>query len=260
MEDICAKDIGNLIKAGGFNPRDFVLFSFGGAGGIYCSGIADKVGIPKIYCFRFSSVFSAFGSSCANVLHAYESLVKLSLRRQASRSQIQGFNRVVKMLMETLLADMRGEGFPPDKVIFSLEMEASSDGANRVVDSPVTLIKGPPDAGRILDAFAAQNGLGHVDELSLRLFRLRATSPAVHPELGTHEFAGVSPEKALKGRRPVYWKDSFIDTTIYSQVSLGCGNVVTGPAIIESDDTTILIPPGKKYTVDNLLNGIIEAA
>ena len=40
----------------------------------------------------------------------------------------------------------------------------------------------------------------------------------------------------------------------------GRRNVVAGPAIIESEDTTILVPAGKKYTVDRLLNGIIEKA
>ncbi|MGD1120227.1 MAG: hydantoinase/oxoprolinase family protein [Dehalococcoidales bacterium] len=260
MEDICAGDISNLIKAGGYNPRDFVLFSFGGAGSIYCCGIADKAGIPRVYVFRFSSVFSAFGSSCADVLHAYESLVKMSLRRQDGSSQIEGFNKVVKGLMDSVLMDMRGEGFPPEKVSFSLELEATSKNVTSALESPVTLLERTQDIGRILDAFSRQNNLGRVDEMSIRLFRLRATSPAAHPALATHDFAGEIPGKALKGYREVYWKDGSRRTAIYSQPKLECGNVVVGPAIIESDDTVVLIPLGKKYTVDNLLNGVIESA
>jgi len=260
MEDICAEDIGKLIKDGGYNPADFVLFSFGGAGGLYCCGIADKTGIPKIYCFSFSSVFSAFGSSCADVLHTYESPARLSLRRQGNRSQIQGFNKVMKGLMDSVLMDMRGEGFPPEKVSFSLELEATSDGAIAALDSPVTLLEGPQDVSRILDTFAGQNNPGRIDELTINLFRLRATSPTAHPELATHQYAGESPEKALKGYRDVYWKDGLTRTAIYQQPQLACGNIIKGPAIIESDDTTILIPRGKKYTVDNLLNGVIESA
>jgi N-methylhydantoinase A len=260
MEDICAGDIGNLIKAGGYNPGDFVLFSFGGAGSVYCCGIADKVGIPRIYCFRFSSVFSAFGSSCADVLHTYESLARLSLTRQGSQSPIQAFNKIMKGLTDSVLRDMRGEGLPPEKVSLSLELEAASGNVAGVVESPVITLKGPPDIGKILDAFAAQNNAGTVDGLEVHLFRLRATSPAAHPELKTYDFAGESPEKALKGYRDVYWNDGFTRTAIYGQMKLECGNIVKGPAIIESDDTTIVIPRGKKYTVDNLLNGIIEAA
>jgi N-methylhydantoinase A len=260
MQDICAEDISNLIKAGGYSPGEFALFSFGGAGGLYCCGIADKVGIPRIYCFRFSSVFSAFGSSCADVLHTYESLAKLSLKRQGSQTQIKKFNKVVQGLIDAVLKDMRGEGFPPEKVSFSLELEVASGGDTSVVASPVTLLEGPPDVARILEAYTGQNNSGHIDGLTIHLFRLRATSPAAHPTLATHDFAGESAEKALKGYRDVYWKDSFKRTPIYGQSKLACGNIVTGPAVIESDDTTILIPGGRKYTVDNYLNGVIDPA
>ncbi len=260
MEDICAEDIANLLKAGDYNASDFVLFSFGGAGGLYCCGIADKVGIPRIYCFRFSSVFSAFGSSCADVLHTYESLAELSLKRKNGRSQIQEFNNVVKGLKDSVLRDMRGEGFLPEKVSFSLELELASGSITSVTESPVIQLEEPSDIGRIFDAFAEQNSIAGVEELTIHLFRLRAASPAAHPELTIHDFVGESPEKALKGYRDVYWKDSFTRTAIYGQLALEYGNVVTGPTIIESDDTTILIPVGKKYTVDSLLNGVIESA
>jgi len=259
MEDICAGDIGDLIKARNLNPRDFVLFSFGGAGSLYCCGIADKVGIPRIYVFRFSSVFSTFGSSCADVLHAYESLVNITLQRRGGNPQIEHFNKIVHGLTDSVLMDMRGEGFPPEKVSFSLELEATAKNVTGALESPVTLLKGIPDIGRILDAFSGQHNLGRVDELSIRLFRLRATSPAAHPVLATHAFAGKSPEKALKGKREVYWKDGPRQTAVYRQPELACGNVVIGPAVIESDDTVVLIPLGKKYTVDNLLNGVIES-
>jgi N-methylhydantoinase A len=260
MEDICVEDIVNLIKTGSYNPADFALFSFGGAGGLYCCEIADKIGIPRIYCFRFSSVFSAFGSSCADVLHTYESLARLSLKRQDGQLKTQEFNKVVKGLMDAVLRDMRGEGFPPEKVSFSLELEVVSGNVTSVLESPVTLLERPQDIGRILDDFAGQNNPAGVEELTVHLFRLRATSPTTHPELATYDFTGESPEKALKGYRDVYWKDGFTRTAIYGQLKLECGNVINGPAIIESDDTTILIPDGKKYTVDNLLNGVIESA
>ena len=258
MEDICATDISRLISEGGYRPKDFVLFSFGGAGGLYCCGIADKVGIPKIYTFRFSSVFGAFGSSCADVLHTYESLAKKSISRQADKGRIEGFNTVVRDLMNSALRDMRGEGFPPEKVFFSLELEADSGGVSAMIESPAPILKGQNDINKILDNFATQNGLSTVDKLSVNMFRLRATSQVVHPELASYKIAGESAEKAVSEPRDVYWKDKFRRTTIYEQPKLECGNIILGPAIIQSEDTTILIPEGRKYTVDYLLNGVIE--
>ncbi len=258
MEDICAADISRLISEAGYNPKDFVLFSFGGAGGIYCCGIADKVGIPKIYTFRFSSVFGAFGSSCADVLHTYESLTEKSITRNADKAQIEGFNSVVRDLMTSALRDMRGEGFPPEKVSYSLELEADSGGVSAILEAPAPLLKGQAEINKILAAFATQNGLGKIDGVSVNMFRLRATSPVVHPVLASHNLVGENPEKALKESRNVYWQNGFSRTAIYEQQKLECGNVVLGPAIIESENTTILLPEGRKYTIDNLLNGLIE--
>jgi N-methylhydantoinase A/acetophenone carboxylase len=260
MEDVCAGSISKLIKEKGYNPGDFVLFSFGGAGGLYCCGVADKVGIPRVYCSQFSSVFSAFGSSCADVLHSYESLSKISIKRKSGGSQIQEFNDTLKKLINMALRDMRGEGFPPDKVSLSLELEVKSDNTATVLECPASMIEGQGDIDKILGAFAGQNGGATVDALEILNFRLRATSPAAHPELPVYEPAGENPEKAFKAHRDVYWKDGYVRTAIYGQSGLECGNVISGPAIIESDDTTILIPKGKKYTVDTLLSGIIESA
>jgi N-methylhydantoinase A len=260
MEDICADDIKSLIKEKGYNPGDFVLFSFGGAGGLYCCGIADKVGIPKIYCSRFSSVFSAFGSSCADVLHSYESPSRVSIKRRMNQSQIQEFNDTLKRLTNSALRDMRGEGFPPEKVSLSLELELDSDTTPLVFECPASIIQGHEDMAKIFDAFTQQNGGADVEELKISSIRLRATSPVVHPELASYKPMAESPEKALKGHRDVYWKDKFVRTAIYEQQKLECGNVIMGPAVIESEDTTILLPEGKKYTVDNLLNGVIEEA
>lgn len=260
MEDICADDIKSLIKEKGYNPDDFVLFSFGGAGGLYCCGIADKVGIPKIYCSRFSSVFSAFGSSCADVLHSYESPSKISIKRRMNQTQIQEFNDTLKRLTNSALRDMRGEGFPPEKVSLSLELELESDTAPLLFECPASIIQGHEDIVKIFDAFSQQNGGADVEELKISSIRLRATSPVVHPELASYKPAGENPEKALKGHRDVYWKDRFVRTAIYEQQKLECGNAIMGPTVIESEDTTILLPEGKKYTVDNLLNGVIEAA
>ena len=164
------------------------------------------------------------------------------------------------MLMNSALRDMRGEGFPPDKVSFSLELEVESDKNTLSFECPQLIIGGQEDINTIIDAFTKQNNLGTIDELKILIFRLRATSPAAHPELPSYEPAGENPEKAMKGHRDVYWKDGYLKTAIYGQAKLECGNIVAGPAVIESDDTTILIPAGKKYTVDSLLNGVIEPA
>jgi N-methylhydantoinase A len=64
----------------------------------------------------------------------------------------------------------------------------------------------------------------------------------------------------VKGYRPVYFHPStgFEQTPIYDLEQLTPGNTVTGPAVIEVRDTTILLSQGRRYIVDELGNGIIE--
>jgi N-methylhydantoinase A/oxoprolinase/acetone carboxylase beta subunit len=71
---------------------------------------------------------------------------------------------------------------------------------------------------------------------------------------------GESPKQAIKGKRPVYWKqyNDLKDTNIFDADLLRPGNIVSGPAVIEARDTTVVLPPGMKYSIDRYLSGIIE--
>jgi N-methylhydantoinase A/oxoprolinase/acetone carboxylase beta subunit len=53
-----------------------------------------------------------------------------------------------------------------------------------------------------------------------------------------------------KGSRPVWWRDSFVDTEILELESVGAGQVVEGPAVLESPATTFTVPPGRRARLD----------
>ncbi|MEX2288968.1 MAG: hydantoinase/oxoprolinase family protein [Mycobacteriales bacterium] len=79
------------------DPGSFTLFAFGGGGPLHGCGLADLIGIRRVVGFPFGSVFSAFGSSTADVRHEYAGKDPGALRRQAE-------------------VDMRGEGFPASDI------------------------------------------------------------------------------------------------------------------------------------------------
>jgi N-methylhydantoinase A/oxoprolinase/acetone carboxylase beta subunit len=95
--------------------------------------------------------------------------------------------------------------------------------------------------------------------IELRSLRLIAASPIEHMRFPVHKSAGSSTDHALVGKREVYWDGAFKETNIYERDLLKCGNVVKGPAIVESDDTTYVISEHKKLTIDKYLNGTIES-
>jgi N-methylhydantoinase A len=70
--------------------------------------------------------------------------------------------------------------------------------------------------------------------------------------------AGSDPGKAFGGTRPVYWDGGFVDTPVFDARRLGTGNRLAGPAVIEARNTTILIHPGQRGSVDEYLNIALE--
>jgi N-methylhydantoinase A/acetophenone carboxylase len=259
---VSADILRDIMSRGGVQAKDCALFAFGGAGGILCHGVASELGIAKIYSFSLSPVFSAFGVSTMDILHRYESAKTVTLRRGGSDylSRFDDFNTVVRYLEDMALRDMRAEGFDPDKVAFSLELEIASLDGSHLLQSPKVLLQSEGDVRAICDAYSEQFAVDEKEDIVVQLFRLNASAPVSHYQFPQYSPAGENPEAAYKSRRQVYWEDGFTETNIYEQGLLQCGNVVIGPAIIESEYATLLVPPGQKYTVDKFLNGVLERA
>jgi N-methylhydantoinase A/oxoprolinase/acetone carboxylase beta subunit len=64
----------------------------------------------------------------------------------------------------------------------------------------------------------------------------------------------------LRAQRNVFWDGRFQPAPVYDQAKLKSGNVVKGLAIVESVHTTVIVPPDRKYTVDQYSNGVMEEA
>ncbi len=115
------------------------------------------------------------------------------------------------------------------------------------------------EARKLAELYASSSG-AYSGELIIESITLKAVCPTHHYELRQHNDKGTDPSQARKGARDVYWGKGFVRTSIYERDLLKCGNCVKGPAIIESPDTTYVVPPNWSYTVDKYLNGILEVS
>ncbi len=263
-----AREIETVLKDKGLSTEGFVLFAFGGAGGAYACEIARILKIAKIYTFQQNSVFSAFGSSVMDVLHIYEKRSTISFigTKKLTSPFEESFNEIVNGLQERAETDMRGEGFEPKDIDFTLELDISVKGLDReiAVISPVLQLTGEAEARLLLQE--AQNkcqalGLSEAGQLAhftISMFRLKTTASIPHFKPSSSPPAAENPKGALKGKRPVYWGKGYTDTDVYERARLKSGQVVLGPAIIEAEDTTYVLPTGWRFKVDTYLNGIIE--
>jgi N-methylhydantoinase A/oxoprolinase/acetone carboxylase beta subunit len=254
----------------GYSPEEFILFVAGGAGATHVEGFRSD--IPKAVVFPFSPVFCAYGSSTMDIMHVYEHSKRLTMSEPVTQkltNEYDTFNRTVEMLIADAKKDLAGEGLNPDAASFVLELDMLYGGQFHVKRalSPRLAIHAEQDVRAICDAFEKEfseafspfvvNPEGGV---FIDSFVLKAIVPTKKVALPKMPLEGSSAAAATKGTRPAYWpeKKDFIPTETFSFEKLRPGNVIEGPAIIEGEYTTLVVPGSLTFSIDEHGLGILE--
>jgi N-methylhydantoinase A/oxoprolinase/acetone carboxylase beta subunit len=254
----------------GHSPEDFILFVGGGAGPTHAEGY--KADIPKAVTFAFSPVFCAFGSSTMDIMHVYEVSKKLMLmepRTQQITNEFTTFNETVESLIEQARRDLTGDGLNLNDASFVLELDMLYGGQFHVKRalSPLLSVHSTEDVRAICDAFNKEFSeafspfvVNPEGGIFIESFILKAIVPTKKIEMPKLKLEGPSPAAARKGERPVYWpsEKDFRPTPIYTYESLRPGNTVEGPAIVEGEYTTLVVPPALHFSIDNRGLGTLE--
>ena len=263
----------------GHDPKEFVVFSFGGAGPTHCCGYTFEAGVPKIVTFPTSPVFCALGSAVMDVVQYYETTKYVLFKQPAGLggagtgeyfTDYERFNDVVLELQKLAIRDLQGQGIRPESAAFSLELEMRYGGQLNMtrVPSPRLFIKDSSDVKAIYENFErefvkAYSALSVFPEggVDISSFVLRSTF--VSPKLKIPSYAlksSKAPTGALKGKREAFWQElgGFRPTSTYDLSRLEPGNKLEGPAIIEAIDTTIVLPPARTFTINEYSSGVIE--
>jgi N-methylhydantoinase A/oxoprolinase/acetone carboxylase beta subunit len=255
----------------GYSPEDFILFVGGGAGATHAEGY--KADIKKAVTFPFSPVFCAFGSSTMDIMHVYEVSKKLTLMSPGTQKLTQEFtvfNRTVEELLEQARKDLVADGLNPSAASFALELDMLYGGQFHVKRalSPRLALHSMEDVAAICEAFKKEfseafspfvvNPEGGVFVDS---FILKAIVPVQQINLPKLAVEGDDPSAARKGERPAYWQDAkdFRPTPIYAYEALRPGNRLQGPAILEGEYTTVVVPPAMNFSIDERGLGILES-
>jgi N-methylhydantoinase A len=259
-EEDVARQIRENIEAKGMNAENLTMFAFGGGGGVRCCGYASWLGISKVIVFPFNAAGSAFGASTMDIMHTYERTCHIVLRSRSGEflvAEWKSFHKIIEEIVTSAERDMKGEGFALEQLSFTLELGLRGEGGFHFIESPLIHLEREDEAARLYKLYSSYSGVDS-GELTIESITLKAVCPTHHYQLPEHNGHETGPEKAEKGVRNVYWGEGFVSTRIYERDLLKCGNSIKGPAIIESPDTTYIIPPNWSYTVDKYLNGILE--
>lgn len=254
----------------GYSPEDFVLFVGGGAGATHVEGY--KGDVRKAVIFNFSPVFCAFGSSTMDIMHVYEASRKITLLEPGTQTpsrEFATFNRTVEGLVEQAKRDLLADGLDPGDASFVLELDMLYGGQFHVKRtlSPLLALQSVSDVHTLCSAFEREfseafspfvvNPEGGV---FIESFILKAIVPTKKIELPKMRLEGTDPGGARKGERAVFWPGtkSFSSTPIYAYELLRPGNVIEGPAVVEGEYTTLVVPAPMTFSVDERGLGVLE--
>ncbi len=256
------KGIRVVSVARGYDPRDFCLMAFGGAGPLHAAELADELSIPAVLVPIAPGVTSALGLLLAELRHDY---VRTVLRRGDEIPPAEMGAAFAAMEAEAL-DRMRREGVEPGDAALLRTADMRYLGQGYELD--VVMAAGDIDEAELAAAYerfheAHVRTYGYAnrhDPIELVNLRVTATSGTARPELPASPVDGrPNPPAALDATRQVFFRDGFVPTAVYDRALLRPGDTMDGPAVIEQLDSTTLVWPGGSARVDEFGNLLLEA-
>lgn len=255
----------------GYHPEDFVLFAFGGAGPTHVSGFLGDLAGAVI--FQTAPVFCALGSSIMDIVHVYETsrrMIVMAPITQELTTEYGTFNAVVDQLVEQARADLAAEGLPADRAEFGLELDMLYGGQVNVKRTacPVLHLRGRNEVQTLYEAFEQEFSeafsplvVNKPGGVYLDNFVLKVTVPTPRPPLPVLPLQPQDATAARTSKRRVWWPGpGWTETSIYEADALQPGHRIDGPGIVEAPLTTVVVPPGMRYTIDQHGLGLLQDA
>jgi N-methylhydantoinase A len=253
MSDIIRK----MTVEKGFDPRDFVLFAFGGAGPAHAGVFAYELGVRKAIVPQkeIASSWCAFGAAAADILHVYE-----QVDIQASPFDAARVNRALEALEDKANAQLARDGIAPARRRFNFSLDMRHRGQINEVEVllPEKRLKGAFEtalrrrfAARYEQLYGRGSSYGEA-RAEIVTLRLRASATTPRPKLARSAKRARIASTASLGKRSIYWSDlkRAVATPIYDGARLVPGNRMAGPAVVETTDTTVVVHPGRSLAVD----------
>jgi N-methylhydantoinase A len=238
----------------GYDPRDFALVAFGGAGPLHGAALARELSIPTVIVPPNPGVTSAMGCMLVDVQH------------DMTRMYLKGANDAEPGVVEQAYVELEAEGrarleaegVPAAQMTFPRFMDMRYQGQWRSMSVAV----GRPisDMAASIEAFQVEYSREHNyrrDDAPVEIYRLqvRAVGITPKPEIARRSLAADAPLVATEHRLVRFDEaDERISTAVYERAALPPGVAFEGPAIIDQLDSTTVVPPNTRATVDEWMN------
>lgn len=246
----------------GLDPRDFVLVSFGGAGGLHCASVARELGIPKVIVPTMASTFSAVGLVGSELTYSFvrSTSVDIDAGGSATADDLELINGVFAGLRADADAALRDDGLLGAQCVHTCSIELSY--RRQILDFEVGINSLPLDLDSLHgvvaefdERYSAIYGPGAAapeNGYSLKNYRLVVrhvggrTETPMPPTPAEHRPQPVGRRLAMLGEEVT----SPAVVEVFAGRDFTPGATMAGPAIIEFDDTSVFVPLDAFVRVD----------
>lgn len=228
----------------GYDPRDFTLTTYGGAGPMFATQIAEKLGIEDVFVPPNPGVLSAFGLLSADERFDFS----VSRPMELTPSRADEIDSIYGELEDRATA-AAGNDYQQER---SVDVRYEGQRYEQTVSVPT----GPIDEATVehirdqfVDSYETTYGFTNTEDvIEAVTWRLKAVNPTdgatSRPDPATNAV-----EEARKGVRSVYTGERHLDYGVYDRYRIPPGKTIDGPAIVEEDESTTIVTENYSLSV-----------
>ena len=235
----------------GYDPREFVLVAFGGAGGLHACELAAALSIPRVLVPARPGALSAFGILVSDVVKDYSRTVLWRTQNELPLTRLNAeFNKLRRKAGQDFLTEeWKGA------IQYRLSVDVRYRGQGYELNIPYT--------DRLITAFRREHDRRYgysypAREIELVTLRLRAIMKSPQSNLGRADTARGDRENLDPVRTSVFFENKKIASAIYDRESLQPGKKYSGAAVVTEYSATTIVPPRAKFWLDRNRNLFIQ--
>lgn len=243
----------------GIDYRRCSMIVFGGSGPLHGTRIARKLRVPQVICPTGAGVMSAFGLLVSPV--GFE--IARSRRLAVSKLTEASFRAEIDSLGEEVVAVLARAGVPRADLSTNYRLDIRYEGQGYEIEVPLPVAARSIAHSDLVIAFEKEYkrlfGLTFPGR-GLEIVNWKAEAITTRPADRYYSLSGVTPTRALKGYREIWLHadEAMKPCPVYDRYSLVPGMSISGPALIEENESTCVIHEGDQLTVDQELNLVIR--
>ena len=250
------KEIKNVTVEKGYNPTDFALVAFGGAGPLHAAELIEELNMSTAIIPKTPGLLAAYG------------LLTEDMRRDFVQTNVLDLNHIEFSVITDMYDRLKRDAavwFDKEQILpencqleYYLDMRYKGQNYEIAVSFDNSIDSMEKLTERFTETYLRLYSYSSSDEIQIVNFGLSAIGHISKPQIEREDFVGEDASGAVMGSRMVLMEDGTREKyLLYDREKLHCGNIIAGPAIVEQMDSTTIILKNQKAVVDEYFNMII---